>query len=124
MRIAISDTFLHQIHAVDLAPSHVLDALISTVTNERVASLEKLVRGYANQVYRATTNSGRTLIVRIPFNDRSFDAEATAMRHARAAGAPVPEILPLHPLQLFVVYARRWCWRPQQGVHSLRSSQG
>lgn len=92
------DDYLWNLQDADLASPQAIEALVHAATGERVSATEKLIRGYANQVYRVTTDDGRKVIVRIAFDDRSFDAEAAAMRQARAAGVPVPEIVAVAPI--------------------------
>lgn len=89
----MSDEFLRQRHAAYATPADVLSSLIKDATGQNVQRHEKIVRGYANEVYRIWTDQGEPFVVRIrQHGDLGFQQEAWAMAQCRAAGAPVPMV--------------------------------
>lgn len=88
------DDFLQQRHSVYTTSFAEVEALVASVTSRPVVAREKIVRGYDNEVYSVTTSDGAAFIIRIRrYGDLAAHDEAWAIETARAAGAPVPEVL-------------------------------
>lgn len=72
--------------------------LAARAAGRDVESIERLARGYDNEVYRVTLTNELVVYVRIRrHGEGTLDQEAWAMRLARAGGVPVPEILAVDP---------------------------
>ncbi|MGH2461267.1 MAG: phosphotransferase family protein [Chloroflexota bacterium] len=85
--------FLHRLHASYSIPTGVIADVVKNVTGQDVTSHQRIVQGYANEVYRVGTRQGSQFIVRIQRHAAvGFVEEAWAMTRCRAAGAPVPEV--------------------------------
>jgi aminoglycoside phosphotransferase (APT) family kinase protein len=86
--------FVHQLHAAYHTPPDVLAAIVGRVTQRQVVGLEKVVRGYESEVYQVTIQDGERLVIRIRrYGPLRMEDEAWAIAQARAAGAPVPDVL-------------------------------
>lgn len=85
--------FIQQRHTAYQTPQLLVFDLIQQVTSDEPTSLEKLVRGYDNEVYVIQTRQGRDYIVRIQqHGEIGFAEEQWAIERCRAVGVPVPEI--------------------------------
>ncbi|WP_157973744.1 phosphotransferase family protein [Desertihabitans aurantiacus] len=88
------ESFLAGWHAQVSLPVDAIRVLLADATEDRPAQLEQVVNGYDNEVYRAELSSGSTVFVRVGRQpDELFDGETWAMRQAREAGVPVPQVL-------------------------------
>ena len=92
-RDTMAREYLHRLHAAYAIPEHVLVDVVKGVTGHEVTSRQRIVQGYANEVYRVGTRQGNQFIVRIRRHEAvGFVEEAWAMARCRAAGAPVPDV--------------------------------
>lgn len=83
----------HPSSGADAVPPNEIAAFVTRTTGRSVAALWPLAGGEANATYRATTDEGETLIVRVQGRGvTGFAEEARAMRQSREAGVPVPEV--------------------------------
>jgi hypothetical protein len=88
------NSFLHHLHAQYTTHPDEIAAVVARVTPAAVVRQEKIVRGYANEVYLVMTADDTRLVVRIRRRGEvPTPDEAWAMVQARAAGAPVPAVL-------------------------------
>ena len=88
-------SFLRELHAGFATPPDNIVKLVHNLTGSAVRSLERIVNGYDNEVYRVRLDQGGPLFVRIRRGDGDFDGEMSAMDRARDAGVPVPSVLEL-----------------------------
>lgn len=85
--------FLTQRHAAYQTPQSLIFDLIRQVTGDEPISLEKLVRGYDNEVYAIQTHQGHDYIVRLrQHGGAGYAEEQWAIQRSRAVGVPAPEI--------------------------------
>lgn len=90
----MANRFLTELHGRFGAPRHVVVGLAERATGRRVGEVERVVRGYDNEVYRVGLDGGAVVYPRIrPAGDRGQPDEVWAMKRARAAGVPVPDVL-------------------------------
>lgn len=79
--------------AYDTPPTLILD-IVREATGCAAQGVEKIARGYDNEVYRVPMGAGEAAIVRIRrHGETSFSQEAWAIAQVRAAGAPVADVL-------------------------------
>jgi Ser/Thr protein kinase RdoA (MazF antagonist) len=93
--------FLDQLHAQFAVPRPAAIALVQRRCGQRVTTMERLIHGDENEVYRARLADGATVYLRIGSPDKPALAlyqEAWAMEHARRVGVPVPEVLTVEPI--------------------------
>jgi aminoglycoside phosphotransferase (APT) family kinase protein len=75
------------------APRHVVEAIVSRVTGESPARVDRIHAGQSNETYVCDAASLR-LIVRIGRGGAAhFERERWAIRAARAQGVPTPDVL-------------------------------
>lgn len=94
----MSASFLAGLHAGFSAPRAAILALIERATDRRVETLDRVVRGYDNEVHRAGMTDDTAVFIRIRRpgeSDSDYPSEVAAMRWARQAGVPVPDVLAL-----------------------------
>jgi Ser/Thr protein kinase RdoA (MazF antagonist) len=73
-------------------------SLASGAADRDVEGIERLARGYDNEVYRVTLTGELVVYVQIRrHGEGSMEQEAWAMGLARAPGVPVPDILTVDP---------------------------
>lgn len=85
--------FIAQRHAAYQTPQPLIFDLIQKATGDEPTHLEKLVRGYDNEVYAIQTRQRLDYMVRIQqHGDTGFAEEQWAIERCRAVGVPVPEI--------------------------------
>jgi aminoglycoside phosphotransferase (APT) family kinase protein len=86
--------FLDQLHAGFGVPRSIVAGLVLRASGNDAIDIERVIRGYDNEVHRARLADGRVVYVRIGRTaDKDFDGELWAMEQARAGGVPVPEVL-------------------------------
>lgn len=79
--------------AYDTPPVVILD-IVREAMGCAAQGVEKIARGYDNEVYRVPTGAGEAAIVRIRrHGEVSFSQEAWAIAQSKAAGAPVADVL-------------------------------
>ena len=89
----MTDDFLTAFHGSSLAPAAPLVALVERVMNAEVGGLERVTKGYANEVYRALLLEQPPVYVRIRRHGPiTFADEAWAMEACRRVGVPVPQV--------------------------------
>ncbi|MFZ4659427.1 MAG: phosphotransferase family protein [Caldilineaceae bacterium] len=85
--------FITQRHAVYQTPQALIFDLIQQVIGDEPISLEKLVRGYDNEVYAVQTRQEHDYIVRLrQHGGAGYAEEQWAIQRSRAVGVPAPEI--------------------------------
>lgn len=85
--------FITQRHAAYQTPQPLIFDLIRQVTGNEPIRLEKLVRGYDNEVYAIQTCQGSDYIVRLRQQaGAGYAEEQWAIQHCCAVGVPAPEI--------------------------------
>lgn len=88
--------FLRHPHSRFGTSSAVVVGLVKRVTGRDVESLNRVVNGYDNEVYRVDVIGWRPVYVRIHRQgEGDLEGETWAMEQARGAGVPVPEVLAL-----------------------------
>ncbi len=86
--------FLADLHGRFGLPRAAVVHLAERAAGRTVEGLERIVRGYDNEVYRVELAGGFAVYVRIRRHGKGgFDQEAWAMGLARAGGVPVPDVL-------------------------------
>lgn len=79
--------------AYNTPPTLILD-IVREAMGGAAQSVEKIARGYDNEVYRVPIGAGEAAIVRIRrHGEVSFSQEAWAIAQSKAAGAPVADVL-------------------------------
>lgn len=87
-------------HTAVQLPLVSVTALVRQATGHVANDITRIVRGYESEVYRATTNSGEAVVVRIRrYGSVSYASEAWAIEQCRAAGVPVPDVLLLDTIE-------------------------
>ena len=77
----------------DAVPLDTLATLVTQVAGQSIRTVEPLAQGDATSAYRALTQVGESLIVRVQKRSvTGFAEEAWAMRRCREVGLPVPEV--------------------------------
>lgn len=90
----MSGSFLSQLHAHTSIPETTLRTLGRDLGGLSIDSLTRVAEGYANEVYVATTEHQRDIVIRIQLRGRmSFEQETWAMEQCRLATLPVPQVL-------------------------------
>lgn len=90
----MSGSFLSQLHAYKSIPETTLRILSRDLGGLSIDSLTRVAEGYANEVYVATTEQQRDIVIRIQRRGRmSFEREGWAMEQCRLATLPVPQVL-------------------------------
>ncbi len=85
---------LNKIHSKYKTPDENIKLLFSSKLGQEVTKLERLIKGYDNEVYVVTTRNHNEYIVRInQGGDTTFLNEAWGIEKAKDAGVPVPEIV-------------------------------
>ncbi len=85
---------LNKIHSKYKTPDENIKLLFSNELGQEVTKLERLIKGYDNEVYVVTTRNHNEYIVRInQGGDTTFSNEAWGIEKAKDAGVPVPEIV-------------------------------
>lgn len=95
MNDAPSD-YLRDRHTRVATPREVLDDLVRRATGSGIRDLERIIRGYDNEVYRVRTDDDQEVAVRLRRfgeEERSPEGEAWAIERARDAGAPAPTVM-------------------------------
>ncbi len=87
--------FLADLHGRFGAPRDQVVDLVRRVTGAGVADLQRIARGYDNEVYRVDLDTRVVVYVRIRRDGYGFDHEPWAMSQARDHGVPVPTIIGL-----------------------------
>lgn len=86
--------FLADLHSRFGLPRLQIVRLAERAAGRHVEAIERLIRGYDNEVYRATLADGLVVYVRIRrHGEGTLEQEAWAMELARTSGVPVPEVL-------------------------------
>lgn len=86
--------YLKQKHAKFNTSHEVINEVVKQATDSEVGTISKLLFGEVNEVYDVSTNAGQEVIVRISRSKTPrFLAEACAVKKAREAGVPAPEVL-------------------------------
>src|SRR5688500_13232609 len=85
--------FLADLHAQFGTPREHVVELVRRVTGSEVAAVQRITRGYDNEVHRVDLESGARVFVRIRRDEGGYDDEAWAMSQARDHGVPVPEVI-------------------------------
>ena len=92
----MTNPFQEEFHAAFSAPQALLVAFAEQKMGTQVTRLERVTQGYANEVYVADLASSERVIVRIRRRGAtSFASEGCALKAARSAGVPVPEVYAL-----------------------------
>ena len=87
-------SFLTGLHAAFGVPRAVVVGVAQRATGGEVADVQRVVRGYDNEVYRVRLANDSIVYVRIRRpGPRGFYQEAWAMAQARSVDVPVPEVL-------------------------------
>ena len=121
--------FITQRHAVYQTPQALIFDLIQQVIGDEPISLEKLVRGYDNEVYAVQTRQGHDYIVRLRQHDGAgYAEEQWAIQRSRSVGVPAPEICYVGQLAVGdqrkpVMVQRRVPGRPLAEVYAMLSSE-
>lgn len=93
----MTDAFLSQLHSNFGVAAGSVIGLAESATGKSVATVDRVVAGYDNEVYRVQFHDQQTVFVRISRNtaegSRPYDGEVWAMEQARQAGLPVPAVL-------------------------------
>lgn len=85
--------FLTAFHGSSPVPKVPLVALVESVMSAEVQGLERITKGYANEVYRVALSQGPPVYVRIRRHGRvAFADEAWALEACRRAGVLVPTV--------------------------------
>lgn len=85
--------FLTEWHARFQVPRAAVVELVERAVGRRVSSLNRLVVGDENEVYRAGLDGGSAVYARLRRpGEGTFEWEVWAMDRARATGVPVPDI--------------------------------
>ncbi|MFC7625421.1 phosphotransferase family protein [Microlunatus sp. GCM10028923] len=85
--------FLVDLHRRFATPRVAVTDLVRRTTGAEAMELDRIARGYDNEVYRVTLDSGTCVYVRIRSRGDDFTEELWAMSQARDHGVPVPEIV-------------------------------
>lgn len=89
----MTNDFLTAFHGASLAQPAPLVALVEQVMNAEVQDLERVTKGYANEVYRALLLEQPPVYLRIQRHGTiTFADEAWAMEACRRVGVPVPQV--------------------------------
>ena len=90
--------FLRDLHSrFGLSRSQVVEVAVRAAGRD-VEGIERLARGYDNEVYRVRLAGELVVYVRIRrHSEGTLEQEAWAMGLARAGGVPVPDILAVDP---------------------------
>lgn len=121
--------FITQRHAAYQTPQSLIFDLICQVTDDEPISLEKLVRGYDNEVYAVQTRQGHDYIVRLrQHGGAGYAEEQWAIQRSRAVGVPAPEIcyvglLPVGDQRKPVMVQRRVPGRPLAEIYATLSQE-
>lgn len=109
--------FLAELHRQFGVPRSVVVRLAEKADGGHVEKVERVVRGYDNEVYRVGLAAGLAVYVRIRrYGEGQLDQEVWAMAQARDAGLPVPEVLAMdaaseltggHPVMVVAAAAGR-----------------
>lgn len=92
----VEDGFLARRHAQVGVPPAELASLVRRTTGRELATAQRVVAGFDNEVHRVGLDDGRRVYVRIRrFGRRPFAEEAWAMDESRARGVPVPALVAL-----------------------------
>src|SRR5262245_11888282 len=84
---------IRQRHAAYQTPDNVISDILRRATGHDAIVLEKLMRGYDNEVYIVQTRAGGDFVVRIHHHDGAgFAEEAWAIEQCRGVGVPVAEV--------------------------------
>ena len=94
----VKTPFLADLHSrFGLSRSQVVE-IAARAAGSAVEGVERLARGYDNEVYRVTLTAEVVVYVRIRrHGEGTLEQEAWAMGLARAAGVPVPDVLAVDP---------------------------
>lgn len=88
------ENFLSHLHAHTSIPETTLRTLSRDLTGLSIDTLTRVAEGYANEVYLATTEHQRDIVIRIQERGpMSFEREAWVMEQCRLANLPVPQVL-------------------------------
>lgn len=85
--------FLVDLHRRFGTPRVAVTDFVRRATGAEATELDRIARGYDNEVYRVTLATGVCVYVRIGRREDGFADELWAMNQARDHGVPVPEIL-------------------------------
>jgi aminoglycoside phosphotransferase (APT) family kinase protein len=66
---------------------------IEAVTGSRPGRVERIGGGWGAVPFSATAEDGTELVVRVGYEDRPYEREASVMRAMRAEGIPAPEVV-------------------------------
>lgn len=89
----MAKSFLTDIHQHRRTSEADLETFCRDLAGLTITRTTRISRGYANEVYIASTREDRDVVIRI--QDRGvvpFAAEASAMEQCRTAGLPVPKV--------------------------------
>jgi len=87
-------SFLRSLHARFATRGEEVRSVVERVVGRTPMSMDRVVNGYDNEVYRVGLDGAREVFVRIRRQgEGEFNDEAWAMRRAAAVGVPVPEML-------------------------------
>lgn len=88
------DNSLEQLHAAYTTRPEEIAAVVARTTTNPITSQAKIVGGFDNEVHAVTTTNGAKLVVHVRCHgELPFDDIVWAIGQARAAGAPVPDVL-------------------------------
>jgi aminoglycoside phosphotransferase (APT) family kinase protein len=80
-------------------PRELIEGVIQQTLHANTQSIERIIHGEVNEVYRISTNQNQNLILRISQNtDERYAKERWAIEQSENAGVPVPKILSLTTL--------------------------
>ncbi|GAB3748417.1 phosphotransferase family protein [Microlunatus parietis] len=85
--------FLVDLHRRFATPRVAVTDFVRRTTGAEALELDRIARGYDNEVYRVTLATGACVFVRIRRREDGFTNELWAMDQARDHGIPVPEVL-------------------------------
>ena len=96
----MANDFLIAFHGSVTAPKDRLTKLVESIIKAKVTNLERITRGYVNEVYRADFSSNPSVFVRIRRRGgAAFSSEAWALGECHRAGVPVPKVYAVTTLE-------------------------
>jgi aminoglycoside phosphotransferase (APT) family kinase protein len=83
-------------HRAMTSPDEVIDDAVWQACGSRLCTKDRITEGFSNEVYAATTEDGRRVVVRIHWHGSPhFEAEQWALNRCAEIGLPAPRFLRL-----------------------------
>lgn len=94
--------FLDDKHAKFQTPQQIIDAALLTVSRDKIANQNKIIKGEVNEVYAIKTQIGDEFIIRIGRGEdvkNSFTREKWVLEESQKVGVPVPKVLSIQSFE-------------------------